>query len=44
MLEELREARAARRQAVADADELRSALRARVQALLHRLKKLERET
>ena len=43
LVEELQEARAARKQAVNAAEELRSALRARVQALLHRVEELERE-
>ena len=43
MVEELHEARAEREQAVTVAEELRSALRARVQALLGRVEELERE-
>ena len=43
VVEELKEARAARKQAVTAAEELRSALRARVQALLHRVEELERK-
>ena len=43
LVEELHAARAARKQAVTAAEELRSGLRARVQALLHRVEELERE-
>ena len=43
LVEELHDARAEREQAVTVAEELRSALRARVQALLGRVEELERE-
>ena len=43
LVDELQEARAARRRAEAEADELRNAVRARVQALVHRVSELERE-
>ena len=44
LVEELHRARAEREQAVTAAEELRNALRTRVQALLHRVDELERNT
>lgn len=43
LVEELHQARAEREQAVTAAEELRSKVRARVQALLDRIQKLERK-